>query len=982
MRRPVDEIKAEIVAALGFFPPFFEPALTSADVLDSLWHQTRSCYLENPLPDVFKEKLAALLARFCKVPYCLLCHSSCLRPLGISAQDVLDLLETPIPSFDELNRQTERLVVAGPEHWAAAGSQQESAILACCVAIFLQQDVPQVQAKLRAAIGDLWFNYLALFLGYNRTALNWAELYPEISYQNDKRVIDNLGPLLREQPALATFFRTHQARGLEQAARRDLWLTDENRRLVENERQRIYGYFDQMPVGVCLLEGANHVYAFANERYYGFFGGRCELLGKNIADVLPDFKGSGRLEVLDRVYRSGEPFRAREHAAEILQIDGTTKHFLFDLSYDAMRNASGEVIGISVTAADVSEQVRSRQAIERSELRLRTLSNAMPQIVWEANAEGALTYTNVRWTEYSGSTDPERWLDFVHPDDKGLAVEQWMESVKTGCSYETKFRLLREADQQLRWHLVRAERFFDEENRKWYGTCTDIEDQIQAEKDLAIAKNQAESANAIKSAFLANMSHEIRTPLGAIMGFAELLHQEDQRPEERADCVETIRRNGEHLLSLVNDILDLSKVESGKMELESQRVGLAELVGEVESMLRRKAAAKGLKVSFEADGAVPRYVTTDPTRLKQILINVAGNAVKFTDSGRVTVKCRLVRATQRSDASLVLAVEDTGCGLRPEQVERLFEPFMQADATTTRRYGGTGLGLALSKKLAQALGGDLVLESSVPGRGSTFVIVTPVLAADLTDLVDTLSAAVSGAAGFIRTKTPAVGRLDGMRILVVEDTIDNQRLIGRFLRSAGALVEFASNGVEGAARGLSGHYDVILMDIQMPLLDGYESTRRLRAGWFDGPIIALTAHAMLEEKRRCMDAGCTDILTKPISQSQLLETLSKFAVRSSADNDPDDIEDDILADIMGTFLRETFPELLRQLDEALVEPDWTSLTNNAHILMGSVIVYKERAVGSIARSLEQEAKNGRRMELVRRYIAELRGIFVRLTGVL
>lgn len=371
------------------------------------------------------------------------------------------------------------------------------------------------------------------------------------------------------------------------------------------------------------------------------------------------------------------------------------------------------------------------------------------------------------------------------------------------------------------------------------------------------ARELAENANTAKSTFLANMSHEIRTPLNALIGFNELLRAENLSRQEREDYHNIIQRNGELLLRLIDDILDLSKVEAGRIDWETINTSLPELLEEVSSVMKAKAISKGLQFVMEVTKDVPENFITDSLRLKQILNNIIGNAIKFTETGFVKTTVTFDKDRER----LIFTVADSGIGIAETTREKLFKPFSQADASVTRKYGGTGLGLVLSKKLAQGLGGDLILESSRENVGTTFVI-------EVTTTMTGKSLVHSSS-----EKIPFT--LKGRKILVVDDSADNQMLIEHLLKKIGAQVESAENGDVGIKKALNGNFDLVLMDIQMPVLDGHSATRILRQKRYDRPIIALTAHAMSDDRKKCDEVGCTDYLTKPVNAYDLVQTINK-----------------------------------------------------------------------------------------------------------
>ena len=394
---------------------------------------------------------------------------------------------------------------------------------------------------------------------------------------------------------------------------------------------------------------------------------------------------------------------------------------------------------------------------------------------------------------------------------------------------------------------------------------------------------RAEQSSIAKSEFLANMSHEIRTPMTAILGFTELLSTEcdvARGTEERLEAIQAIRRNGDYLLRLINDILDLSKIEAGKVEVELTTCSPAQVLDEVARLMRVPADAKGLPLELEFDGGVPESIRSDPLRLRQILINLVGNAVKFTETGSVRMVGRLLRLPGKP-ALLEVDVIDTGVGMTQEETKRLFRPFSQADSSTTRKFGGTGLGLTISKRLAEMLGGGIAL-SSEPGKGSTFRVTVETGELEGVRLLHSPFEAVPQVAMAATDSPVSIARFDG-RILLAEDGPDNQRLISYLLKRGGAHVTVADNGQIAvdqalAARGRGMPFDVILMDMQMPVMDGYEATRRLRAAGYAGPVIALTAHAMAGDDAKCLDAGCDAYLTKPIDRATLLRTIARYGV--------------------------------------------------------------------------------------------------------
>lgn len=464
------------------------------------------------------------------------------------------------------------------------------------------------------------------------------------------------------------------------------------------------------------------------------------------------------------------------------------------------------------------------------------------------------------------------WLDWIAPEYRLLAEKTISDTVNSGRSKTIEIRALG-PQRLMTWFQVKLSRIPSKLNIEVSLVATDITEQKEAETRLKEAKVAAESANQAKSAFLANMSHEIRTPLGAVMGFAELIAGSEVTAAEKDNYGAAIKRNGELLSNIISDILDLSKIEVGKLNLDTQEVELDEVLFDLDTLLSYKANEKAIKFTYSFEGQIPKKIRTDPLRLRQVLLNIIGNSIKFTEHGSVEVTIKIGPSFQKA-SQLAFIVKDTGIGIDPAQATKLFQAFSQADASILSRYGGTGLGLILSRRLANLLGGDVVLAESVPGKGSTFIVTIdpgPLQNLELRNYAETPH--------FTKPKPPSQKpsvRLDSVKILVVDDSVDNQLLISKVLAMAGAEIDTADNGEKAIQLVHQKSFDLLLVDLQMPVLDGYETTSRLRKEGFEMPIIALTAHALKEIRQRCLNSGFDDFITKPVDRLALINKIAEF----------------------------------------------------------------------------------------------------------
>ena len=1122
------------------------PALNAPDILDHLWSQTRSAYLDNPLPALFKEKLAALLSRNSSVEYCLMCHASNLRALGMSAAEVLHLLEAPAPSYERLQDCLDDLEIDREGTWPAAGSAREAAILSCCVAIYNNPHMSSCRAGLKRTLQPRLFQYLTIYLAYNRTALNWAEMNPEILAQDDQRVKRDFAPLIQDEPRLHAFFKDQPTQTS-----------------FETQRQ-LADFFLQAPMPMVILLGPEHRFLIANAPYEEFIGRKAT--GRTVAEVFSVEEAGSFIKLLDQVFKTGVPYTGKELPFTSADASGRLVRYYVDIGYYPFREDDGTIKGILAFVRDVTKSYMDRVALIEAKRQLNEALEAASMVTWKLdlaservvfsegsqalfgqqinqniydagnsivhpqdrdrlnrdwaeavkeckpfyheyrtlNADGEIRWffsrgnialddegkpialrgiqgdisgirqaqsqlntervlarrelakansllrsalsaahietwsvdllsQTLTWSAgmakvfgFEGQLTLERALAFprVHPDDLEQVRVANAQSYEPGGQghYTAQYRVVR-PDGGLSWVEVAGQSFFSESNgqkiaTEFSGIMVDVTERMTAreellrsrdaeaetrrrlqekdlrltlalesgrigtwdlnpntkhlnwspraaeifgnpdrlslsfaqfidiihaddrerviaaveralapesdgryeieyriywpsgqvriisasgqsrlnefvgiilditarkalEKDLVDAKSEAERANEIKSAFLANMSHEIRSPLGSIVGFSDLLKASDLSRTDVMQYVSVIDRNAAHLLRIIDDILDLAKVEAGKMQIEHLDFSLIELIADFSSLMVFRARDKGIEFEVRLPENLPSHINSDPTRIRQILTNVIGNAIKFTHRGGVRLEVQL--EDTRPSAQLTFRVVDTGAGISAAQSEKLFQAFEQADVSTTRKFGGTGLGLVLTRRLTKALGGRFYLEQSAPREGSTFVACVAVQIPAESKMVR-VNADRDLSVKRKVVASPSGRGLDGLKILVVDDSPDNQDLFKLLLTKAGAQIELAQNGQVGVDLALSDSFDVVLMDVQMPVMDGHQATRILRERGYKVPIIALTAHAMVEERERAARSGFTDFLSKPVGRDALIDMVSRFSTATLTDS--------------------------------------------------------------------------------------------------
>lgn len=616
---------------------------------------------------------------------------------------------------------------------------------------------------------------------------------------------------------------------------------------------------------------------------------------------------------------------------------------------------------ISLFFRDITERRERENAVRNSEKRLRAILDTAVDAIITVDSSGAISSANKATEQLFGYSNAELvGLEVGNLVPQDIHSTQDMEIVRLirmgtpealGKVIEYSGRHRNGTIFPVEWSTGEMQL---DDVRYFVAIIRDITRRKQSEENAhqaLIAKLEAESASKSKSAFLANMSHEIRTPLTAIIGFAETLLDDDQNEIDRTKTTQTIIRSGRHLMNIINQILDLSKIEADKLEIENIEVRPFQILNDVTALAGALANEKGLEFTVNVEGPLPEVIHSDPIRLKQILINLCSNAIKFTEHGYVRVN---VSCDQHNEA-LFFSVEDTGIGLTTEQKEKIFDAFTQADASTTRKYGGTGLGLTLSRQLARLMGGDITIVKT-GAAGSCFRV--SVATGPLREVQFTHSLPSIEEESLVPAQQPE--KVTGY-ILVAEDTADLQKLLTLYIKKTGADIKVVGNGKEAVDAAFGTTFDLIFMDMQMPVMDGLTAVKLLRDKGYTAPIVALTANAMQQDRERYLAVGCNEFLSKPVDRKQLHETIFRYLNKAPQIDQHSRIhselaaEDPEILELVELFVQ-ALPGKIQSISEACTLANWDDVRAVSHDVKGSAGSYGYPSLSALAATIERHAK--------------------------
>ncbi len=633
-------------------------------------------------------------------------------------------------------------------------------------------------------------------------------------------------------------------------------------KLKESE-ERFRSLADNAPMHIFILEpNAEASVSYFNKHWLDYTGQTIEeAMGRTWDGIIHPDDVQLIMDVYVPAFEKRQPYTLP--AIRVRRYDGAYRWFQVHANPRYLPN--GEFMGFIGAGFDIHESKLAINALKESESHFRQLADLMPAKISNANADGDVTYFNQHWLDYSGYSF-EELRDFgyhkiMHPDELDEFQKRFQKAGETGSVLEMEMRFMnKEGD--YRWHLNLASPIKDENGqiKMWVGSTTDIHELLEA-------KSKAETAMKAKQLFLSNMSHEIRTPMNAVIGFTNVMLK-TELSEKQKEYINAIKVSGDSLILLINDILDIAKVDAGKMTFEQNPFELATSIATTLHLFEPKIREKNLELIENYDAAIPEILLGDSLRLRQIILNLLSNAVKFTDEGKITVSVRMLKEEADSIA-IEFSVTDTGIGVPENKLEHIFDDFQQATDETSRLYGGTGLGLSIVKQFVELQGGTLIVNSK-PGIGSTFGFVLNFKKA----IVETTEMAEITAANH---SVELAERIENIRVLVAEDIQLNQLLVKIILKDFGFDVDIAENGKIAIEKLQENKYDIILMDLLMPELNGFEATEHIRSKMNSQiPIIALTADLTTVDVEKCKAVGMNDYISKPVDEKLTREIIKLY----------------------------------------------------------------------------------------------------------
>jgi PAS domain S-box-containing protein len=691
-----------------------------------------------------------------------------------------------------------------------------------------------------------------------------------------------------------------------------------------------------------------------------------ELTGKNLIDLLSNADLQLEVQVLKqkvtghdllgfhilRVHALFEPERILR-----LRVQKKDRAVIPTVTiFVPVQDENSELQGFLSVSHDITQQLNVEKALEESEENFRIMTENNPVLLWKSDVEGKRNYFNQTYYEYTGLAEAQAmddgWIESVHPEDRARYFEIYEQSFQKRIPYRAEFRL-RHNDGSYRWVLGVARPRYNASGDflGYIGSTVDIHSQKEMMKVLEQTTQKALLAEKAERKFVTNMSHEIRTPITGILGMADLM-SELNMPSEARDYLADIQISAKNLLELVNNVLDFSKIQAGKVSNELAPFDLYDKVSEVVKPFYFFANQKKIDLGIEIAPDVPRFIRSSPAKIGQVLTNFLGNAHKFTHQGGVKI---LVNMIEREDNEAVLrfAVKDSGIGIAPDRVLEIFRPFVQGDSSITRKYGGTGLGLTICKEFVENLQGEIGVNSK-EDDGSEFWFMIPVEIVAEKDV------------GAKTAVIPAGRNHKAAHLLLVEDNLINQKIAVKLLQGRGHHVDVAHDGAEAVAKLKNGPFDLVLMDCQMPVMDGYQATREIREKLHsEVPIVAMTAHALKGDREKCLAAGMNDYLTKPLDKEQLFQTIEMWLAKEKKPEDAmlsrlklieKEHGADLLKELIGLFLTD-YSSKMTAMERAARTGDVSQVKYFAHLFRSGSANLGAQRLAEMCLDLEEKAGN-------------------------